>query len=174
MDTEPPTLTRWHKLVRELKAYAGIALYLYVCIGAIQLYKAAVLEAHSIDYAPYGFAAAKALILAKFMLIGEEFRIGERRAQRSLIEAVLYEAVVFLVVLVALSAVEEVVVGLIHGRTAAQSISGIASGRWFEIAASCLLLWLILVPYLGFRQLFRQVGDVLGEDRLRRMLFGER
>jgi hypothetical protein len=38
----------------ELKEFAVISLYLYVCFGAILLYKSSVLEARDITYAPYG------------------------------------------------------------------------------------------------------------------------
>jgi hypothetical protein len=67
-----------HKLAHEMKVYAGISLYLYVCFGAILLYKMSVLEAHDLSYAPYGLAAAKALILGKFLLLGQAIHIGER------------------------------------------------------------------------------------------------
>ena len=157
-------------MAHELKEYAGISLYFYVCFGAILLYKESVLEAHDLSYAPYGLAAAKALILGKFMLIGQAIHLGERFRHKPLIHVVLYKSVIFLIVLVALSFVEEIIVGAIHDRTVIQTISEIAGGRWLEIAATCALLWLILLPYFGFRQ----IGEVLGEGQLRRMLFDKR
>jgi hypothetical protein len=129
-----------------------------------------VLEAHGLGYAPYGLAAAKTLVLAKFMLIAHKIGIGERRTSRPLLHRVLSKSAIFLVVLVALSGAEEAIVGWIHGRTLAQSIGRIADGRWLEIAATCLLLWLILLPYFGLR-LF---GEALGQGELRRLLFGKR
>ena len=68
-----------------MKEYAGISLYFYVCFGAILLYKESVLEAHDLSYAPYGLAAAKALILGKFMLIGQAIHLGERFRHKPLI-----------------------------------------------------------------------------------------
>jgi hypothetical protein len=132
-------------------------------------YKAAVLQAEGIGYAPYGVAAVKALILGKFVLIGHAAHVGERFARKPLIYPVLYQSAVFLAMLVALTVVEEAVVGVIHGRTIIQSIADIAGGTWAQIAATCLLLWLILLPYFGLRQ----IGRVLGEGRLRRMLLVE-
>jgi hypothetical protein len=169
MDAKAQPPSRRQRLAHELQEYAGISLYLYVCFGAVLLYKASVLDAHGLGYAPYGLAAAKALILAKFMLVGHALRIGERHGHRPLIYPVLHKSVVFLAVLVVLTCVEEAVVGVIHGRTVVQSVSGIAGGTWPQIAATCLLLWLILLPYFGFRQ----IGEVLGEGRLRRMFFVE-
>ena len=41
-------------------------------------------------------------------------------------------------------------------------------GGWLQIAATALLLWLVLVPYLGFIRL----AERLGEDRLREIVWG--
>jgi hypothetical protein len=170
MEAATPPLTRWRKLTEELKEYAVISVYLYVCFAAILLYKASVLKGYGIDYAHFGLAAAKALILGKFMLIGEAIQMGKRHRRMPLIYAVLYKSVVFLVLLVVLTAVEEVVVGAIHGRTVAQTVAEVANGRWEEWAATCFLLWLILLPYFGVQQL----NDVMGHGQLRRMLFDKR
>jgi hypothetical protein len=165
MEAEAQPLT--HRLAHEMKVYAGISLYLYVCFGAILLYKESVLEAHDLSYAPYGLAAAKALILGKFLLIGQAIHIGERYKHKPLIYMILYKSVIFLIVLVALSFLEEIIVGAIHDRTAVETISEIVGGRWQEIAMTCALLWLILLPYFAFQQ----ISEVLGEGRFRQMLF---
>jgi hypothetical protein len=158
-----------HRISHELKQYAAISLYLYVCFGAILLYKASVLHAQGIGYAPYGLAAIKALILGKFILIAHALNIGERFRGRPLVYPVLYKSLVFLAILVVFSVVEEAVAGVIHGRTVMASLNDIAGGSWLQIAATCLLLWLILLPYFAFRQ----IGEVLGEGKLRRMFFVE-
>ena len=48
--------------------------------------------------------------------------------------------------------------------------AGIADGRWQEMAATCLLLWLVLLPYFGFRGLC----EALGRSRVRDLLLGTR
>jgi hypothetical protein len=160
--------TRWaQKVGHELTEYAVISVYLYVCFGAVLLYKASVLQAHGIDYAPYGLAAIKALILAKFMLIGRAAGLGERFRRKPLIYPVLHKSLAFLALLVALSVVEEVVAGALHGRSVVQSLSDIAGGTWFQIVATAVLLWLILLPYFVLRQL----DERLGNGTLRRAFF---
>ncbi len=59
------------RLMAELRRYALVSAYLYVCFGAILLYKAAILSEAGQHYVPLGVAAVKALILGKFVLIGE-------------------------------------------------------------------------------------------------------
>jgi chromate transport protein ChrA len=162
--------TGWaKKMGREVREYAVISLYLYICFGAILLYKAAVLQARGLDYAPFGLAAIKALILAKFILIGHATKLGERYREKPLIYSILHKSIVFLVLVIVLSVIEEVVAGALHGRSVAASLSEIAGGTWFEIVATALLLWLILLPYFAFRQ----ISERLGKGRLSRMLFFE-
>ncbi len=162
--------TKRQKLVHELERYAGVSLYLYVCLGAVLLYKESVLEDHGVGADYYRVAIVKALILGKFMLVGQAFHLGERFRGRPLILAVFFQSAVFLVLLAALTYVEEIIVGAARGRTVAQSVAEIADGKWQEIAATCLLLWLILLPYFGLRQ----IGQALGDGVLRRMFFGDR
>jgi hypothetical protein len=53
-----------------LKEFLIVAAYFYVCFTALAYLKAAILEAQGIVFAPFGFAAVKALICAKFLSIG--------------------------------------------------------------------------------------------------------
>lgn len=164
------TLTRGQRLVREVRLYVGIALYLWLCFGVVFLYRAALLEDHGLTGWHFGLAAAKALVLGKFILVLHQLRLGEGRRQRPLAIAVLLRSVLFLGALLALSLVEEVLLGVIHGEGAAAALQKVAAGRVAELAASALILWMVLLPYLAFRGL----GEALGEDALNRLLFGRR
>ena len=75
---KPSAMTIGEKMGHELRQFGLIAGYLYVCFGALILYKMAILRGQGIGYAPYGLAAVKALVLAKFILAGmqSESEIG--------------------------------------------------------------------------------------------------
>ena len=62
--------------MHELKELVFISLYLYVTIGAVILMKTAVLRTEGIEFTPWGIAIVKAVLLAKFMLLGEAMKIG--------------------------------------------------------------------------------------------------
>src|SRR5271156_6588022 len=98
------------KLRDELIRYAVVSAYLYVCFGAIILYKAAILRAHDIDFPIFGLAIAKALILGKFILAGRALRLGERHREEPLIWGIVYKVIVFALLLFALSVIEEIIV----------------------------------------------------------------
>lgn len=163
----PPSLR--DRAIHEFQQLAAITAYLYVCFGALIILKAAVLRAHGVDFLPWGLALIKALILAKFMMIGHALRLGGRLRSQPLIWPTLYRSAVFLVVLVALTVIEEAVVGLMHGRPIIQSIGEMFDGNPAEAVATCFILLLILIPYFAVRTL----GEALGGDRLRRMFLVE-
>jgi hypothetical protein len=156
-----------HRVRHTLEEYAIIAAYLYVCFGAMLLLRASVLKDAGIGYMPWGLAAIKALILGKFMLLGNEMGLGERFAGKPLIYPTLYRSLVFVVYLFVLMVIEEVVVGAVHGHTIAQSLYDVVGNKFFEMAASVVIMFAALFPYFAFRQL----AAMLGEGRLRRLFF---
>ena len=58
------------KVLEELRQLLQVALYLYVCLIALLLYASSIAGAQHIAYMHVGYAAVKALILAKFVLLG--------------------------------------------------------------------------------------------------------
>ena len=144
----------------ELIAYAMIVAYLYVCFGALLLYKAAVLSHAGVSYVPFGLAAIKALVLGKFLLLLHGARVGERAKRKSrLLIAIAQQALLFASLLAILTVIEELVVGAIHGRPLKVIISGLADGSLMEAAATGLLMALVLTPYFALREINSELGD---------------
>ena len=160
------------RLTTELREFAVIAAYLCICFTALSYLKAAILRAHGIDFASFGFAVIKALICAKFVLVGRAVHLGERFKTRPLIWPTLYKSLTFLALLLMLNILEEVIVGLIHRRTVVDSMAEIGGGTLDLLIATSIivLLILILIPFFAFRSL----GEVVGEDNLGRAFFKPR
>jgi hypothetical protein len=155
------------KASHELKEMVFISIYLYIFFAALIYLKATILQAHGIPYAHFGLAAAKALVCAKFVLIGQAFHLGERHQHRALIWPTLYRSVVFLIFLLALNAIEEMIIGLIHHRAVADSLADFGGGTVPQLVATSFMGLLILIPFFAFRLL----GEVLGEENLFRVFF---
>jgi hypothetical protein len=158
------------RILDELREFLIIAAYLYVCFTALAYLKAAILQAHGIAFAPFGFAAVKALICAKFMSVGHVLHLGERHKDRALIWPTLYKSFVFLVFLLLLNVLEEVLVGLLHHHTLAESLADFAGGTLDQLIATSVIVLLILIPFFAFRTL----GEVVGERNLIRVFFEPR
>jgi CBS domain containing-hemolysin-like protein len=132
--------------------------------------KFAILEAHGVAFAPFGFAAAKALISAKFVMLGRAFHLGERFKKQALIWPVLHKSVVFLALLLVLNTLEEIIVGWMHGRALADTLAELAGGTRDQQIATAMIMLLILIPFF----LVRVLGEVIGEQTLFRLFFEPR
>jgi multidrug transporter EmrE-like cation transporter len=161
------TASLGQKVVGGFKETLALALYLYICFLAVVLLKRAILRDVGVDFTIWGIAAVKALLLAKFMLVGRELKLGKRFRERPLIWPTLYHALIFLIFLLVLTTIEEILVGVLHGRPLSQSLAHVVGPTVFEGAAVCLVLYLILVPYSAFDCL----QDVLGERETLRLFF---
>jgi hypothetical protein len=146
------------RVAEEFRAYVRLALYLFICFAAVLSFKAALLAEEGVRFAPFGFAALKAMVFAKFIMLGEVTHVGVRLAHRPLVPATLYRTVALLGVLVALILAEEVIAGLIHGRAVGETLRELAGGRAWEIAATCVLLGLILLPYVALQHIRARLG----------------
>jgi hypothetical protein len=141
-------------------------LLIYVCFGALLLYKTAILRDHGIQIVPLGLALGKALLMAKFMLIGRKLNVGANVGSRMLVSVIAYKSALFLILLIALSIVEQISLGFLHHQTIEGALSHLGSGRLGEVLAEALLLLLILVPYFAYKELDR----TLGEGKIRQLL----
>jgi hypothetical protein len=158
------------RLTGELKEFIVVAIYLYIYFTALAYLKASILKAEGIAFAPFAFAAIKALICAKFILVGRMLHIGERLKTLPLIWPTLYKSFTFLVLLLILNAIEEVVVGVIHHRSIVDSIATIGGGSVDQLIATSFIGVLVLTPFFAFRSL----GEVVGESNLVRIFFTHR
>jgi len=158
------------RVIDELKEFLIIAAYFYVCFTALAYLKAAILQAHGIIFAPFGFAAIKAVICAKFMSVGHALHLGERHKNQALIWPTLHRSLAFLALLLVLNVLEEVIVGYIHHRGLADSIAEIGGGTLHQLIATAIIMLLILIPFFAFRSL----GEVVGERTLFRLFFEPR
>ena len=157
------------RAVHEFKELAILTAYLYVTLGAVILMKAAVLHGAGISFVPWGIAIVKALVLAKFMLIGRAM-IGERFNDRPLIWPTLHRSFAFLVLLIVLTIIEEVVVGLFHHQSVPASLGELTGAKLYETLAGYIIMLLVLIPYIAWGVL----DEALGEGTLARMFFADR
>ena len=148
------------RLGHELFEYSMISTYLFVCFGALLFYKAAILRSDGIEFAPFGIAAIKALVLGKFVLILHALKVGERKGGPAvLLLDIFKKSVVFLVFLSFLAVLEDIIAGFFHGREIRDVISEIGGGTLQQVLATGVLLLLILIPYFTFRIVSVRLGD---------------
>jgi hypothetical protein len=164
-DGEPAPAPMPKKLLqrarRELVSYLAVSTYLMVWLIAVLYYKSTILRSVGVEFAPLGVAVVKALILGKFILGLEAVRLGERQGKQAiLIVQIAIRALIFTVALVVMNIIEELVVGHFHGRSLAETLGEVADGSRPQLFASALLLYLVLLPYLAFRRIAQDIGEL--------------
>jgi hypothetical protein len=155
------------RVVSELRAYLLTSAYLLVWLAALMFYRNTLEGEAGVQAAPLGAAVGKALILGKFVLLGETMRAGYRITAPTLVHRIAWRSLSLLLLLVVLTVVEEVVVGWVHGSSATEALAELTSHP-LEHAASCLLMLLVLVPFVAVKQL----SVALGPGQLQRLVLG--
>lgn len=156
------------RLATELKRYAAISLYLFVCFSVILIYDASQSAADAATALGLGMAAGKALVIGKFILIGEALKPGTRIAAPTLLARVAWRTVGMLIVLIVLKLLEELIIGFVHGKAAGVVFGELAERSWLSFAGPVLLMMLILIPLMIAVELDRALGD----EGLKGLLFG--
>ena len=164
-DPTAPSLKQ--KAVKDLKDFIWISLYLGFFFCALSTYGMVLLRKYEIDYLNYSFAIINALVIAKVILIGEMAHLGRGWEARPLYQSVLYKSVVFSLLVFVFHLLEEFVKRLIHHDPAGTVLRNI---HLDELLSRTLVILCAFIPLFGFREL----GRVMGEDKLYELFFKTR
>ena len=158
------------KVGHELREYAVNAVYLALVFATITTYRRLLLAAYDIHYSDYWIPLIEALILGKVISIGGMFRLGRSLEDKPLIYPTLYKTVAFTLLVAVFKAVEQVIKALIAGEDIAAGIAEFAASGWEVVLANGLILFVALIPFFAVKEL----GQVLGRDRIGRLFFRHR
>ena len=157
------------KAYHEFKNFLVIVLYLWLVFGLFLLYKSVILN-EDISYLANGVALVNALVLGKFVLIARALHLGDTAEDAPLIYPTLLKSALFSILLACCKILEEAVVGFYHGKSFYESIADLAGGTLKGILTVSLILFVVLIPFLGFGELQR----ILGEGKLAQLFFRTR
>ena len=143
----------------ELKRYAIISAYLFVCFSVVMLYDTSQSPARQASWAALAVALGKALVVGKFILIGEALKPGTRLGAPTLLHRVAWRSLGLLVVLILLKLIEELVIGLVHGKTVAMIAGELGGQSWLTLLGPVLLMLLVLIPLVTATEIDRALGD---------------
>lgn len=147
------------RLAEELKSYAVISGYLFVCFSVILFYGASMSSTRPADAIGISSALVQALIIGKFVLIGEIFKPGSRVRAPTLLHRVAWRTLGMLLVLIVFKLIEELIVGAVHGQGMSETIDELARNSWPRLLAPTLMMTLILIPLMTAIELDRALGE---------------
>jgi hypothetical protein len=157
------------KARHELRNYAFVSGYLFVCFAVLWLYETT-WSGDTEVMANLAAVAIKALVLGKFILIGEAVGVGTSSQAPHLLGSIVAKSLQFLVLLVLLTIAEELLVGRYHGVSFGQTLAEFERHTVMQMLAKCLLALLILLPLIATKEFSR----ILGPGKLQALLLGSR
>jgi hypothetical protein len=157
----------------ELKKVIAIAFYLWVVLSLLEIHRFVVLREVSQTSLPgyrIGFAAINALILGKVIVIGQTLHVGEQLNEKSVVYSASFKSALFALLLVCFNIAEEVIVGVIHGKSIVASIPQMGGGGLEGKLLVGVMAFVLLIPFF----LFTEVQRVLGRDKLHSLIIQKR
>jgi hypothetical protein len=150
------------RVLGEARSFLAITAYLWVVFALFVLQRSLVLAEHDLDGpAPYGFALVHALVFAKIILVGDWFGLGRGLEDRPLIQPILLKSGAFAALFVGVHVVERGLARLWHGE---EATSGTGTVEGLLVVG--IICFIELIPFFAVREL----GRVMGRDRLRQLL----
>ena len=146
------------RAAHQLREFFVIFIYLWALFGLLVINQSVVIARAAQDYQAHGFAIVNALILAKVLLIGEDLQLGSRFRDKPLIYSILYKCFTFSLFIIGFHILERVIVGVLSGRTVAQSFPNIGGGSVTGILSLGATLFVALIPFFAFREISRVIG----------------
>lgn len=148
-----------------LRHFFFIFAYLWLLLSVYTLHNTLVLTDWSLA-AHLGTATLKALVFAKFILIGEHLKLGSRAEHLPLIWPILIKSALFSLVLIGFNLAEEALLHWLRPDEAAGG-DGMDLGSLPAILSLTIMTFIALIPFFGIREL----GRVLGEDGILDLFF---
>lgn len=171
MSRSDTTKGNWRqRIFQEMVEYWINVTYLTLVFAAFTQYQRFLLAVHDISYTNYGVAVIQALILAKVIMIGEVFRLGRGLEKKPLIYPTLYKTAVFTFFVGVFSLIEHVIKGLWKGKRLVGGFAEFFARGSDELLAESLVVFVALIPFFAVKEL----GRVLGENRIRALFFRRR
>lgn len=158
------------RLLDSAKTFILMFLYLWLVFGLLALHESIILSQNKIDYQSHGLAVVNALIFAKVMLVAEDLRLGNRSNDMPLIYPILFKSVLFAVALISFHIIEHVLVGMWHGRTAAEIFSEIGANNLIGMVSISVIATFAMIPFF----VLREINRVIGEGRFWSLFFHRR
>ena len=161
----------WKKrALDELRKLSITVAYMWLLLSVFTFHREIILANYHINYsAKFGFAFINAVILAKFMWLGEILHAGKKAAGKALLYSMLWNSALFTVILMVCHLLEEALINVWHGQSFAASFSEtVADPR--DTFATMLLMFVVLIPFFFAKGLI----EILGKDEIKRLLLKAR
>lgn len=146
-----------NRLVGEVRRAFVIFVYLWALFSLFALHKGMITREDMLTGQVLAFV--NAVVLAKVMFIGDHFGLGDVYRERPLIYRVVAKSALFALLLVAFYFVEETGLEMLKGKAFTESLPQVSGGGAAGVAASLIIMFIVLTPFFAFQELGRRIGS---------------
>jgi hypothetical protein len=153
------------KAIEEVKRKLVITAYLSVLFIVFELHRLGVPRAQHLPYSyRVGFSLINELILAKVISIADALHAGKGLTGATMLATVTLKSGLFAIILICFNIVEDVLIGLFHGNTIAESLPELAGGGLEGQLIIGVTIFVVLIPFFAFGELHRAIGQDSFDD----------
>jgi hypothetical protein len=171
--THPEKVSIKQRVFDEAKKLFIIVGYVWVVLVLLELHRWAIFreldQTNRMDY-KIGLLLINALVLGKVILLASDLHVAEQMKDKQLVYSILFKSAVFAMLLVCFDVLEEVLVGVMHGKSVAESIPTFGGGGLEGKLIVGAILFISLMPLFALVETRR----ILGEGKLRSFVLAKR
>lgn len=154
-------------LANEMRRYFVYFLFLALLLSAFTDYERLLLAGTGYNYFPYGYSIIEAMILAKIIILGEMFKLGERFSNRSLWVPVIYKTIIFSFLIILFSILEHFIRGMLKDESLIEIYYHFSQYNIYVILSRTFIIFIVFILFFSFLEL----GRVLGAGKLFDLFF---
>jgi hypothetical protein len=158
------------RIVHGLRMFLLYFIFLALFFSVFTIYRSMIISQYTNPYFDFSYDIIEALILAKIIIIGQEFGLGERFKGWPLIIPTIYKAVVFGILVIIFKILEHFITGLIRGESSNTVFQKLVNTDWPVLLAQGLVMFFVFILLFSFVEL----ENVLGESKVYNLFFKRR
>ena len=150
------------RVIHDIRSFLIYFTFFTLFFWTFTMYRRLILDEYHIGYLHYSYNFLEAFILAKLILIGQAFKLGERFSNQPLIIPTLYKTIVFSIFVLAFTIIEEFALGSIKGENFEAIYTKFIAIGFDETIARVLVMFFVFIPFFAFLE----IGRIMGDDKL--------
>lgn len=141
-----------------MKRYFIYTAFFTLFLSTFTAYRSLVLKSAHITYLHFGFNLIESMVLAKIMITGEFFRLGERYGNKPLIYPTIYKTVIFTIFVALFSIAEHFLVGFFRHKSLTEIYQELLNKGLADTLAKAILMLFTFIFFFAILELDRKLG----------------
>lgn len=154
-------------LIEESRELVFLIIYLTLFLNSLSIYRSLLLKEDILNFFHLGYNFVEAILLAKIILLGEMFHLGEKYSKKALIIPTIYKAALFSVFIFIFTSLEHFVAGYFEGKHFHLLWTEFTHQNIMESLGRLHIAFLFLILLFSFLE----ISNYFGSERVFKLFF---